>query len=85
MDEQDNSSIQQEGTSRRRFIGLTLLGSLAVTIGGVLTPIIAYLWPPAQATARSNLRVQVGAVDEFPVNSGKVVSVANRAVIVVNT
>jgi cytochrome b6-f complex iron-sulfur subunit len=79
------SEHKSQGISRRRFIGWTLLGSLAATIGGVLTPIIAYLWPPPQASAGTELKVDVGTVDEFPLDSGKVVSVANKPVIVVNT
>jgi hypothetical protein len=60
MDEQQRSGPGSEGVTRRRFIGLTLLGSLIATMAGVLTPVIAYLWPPSQTTATSNLRVQVG-------------------------
>lgn len=71
--------------TRRQFIGLTLLASLVATIAGVLTPIIAYLWPPALAETTTYLKVQVGTVEEFPPNSGKVVSVANQPVIVVNS
>lgn len=62
MDEQHNSKVLAEGTSHRRFMGLTLLGFLVVTVGGVLAPVIAYLWPPAGAAASSTLQVQVGAV-----------------------
>jgi cytochrome b6-f complex iron-sulfur subunit len=85
MREQQDASSGSEGIGRRRFIGLVLLGSLVATIGGVLTPIVAYLWPPAQAVATSNLKIQVGTVDEFPTNSGKVVSVGNKPVIVLNS
>jgi cytochrome b6-f complex iron-sulfur subunit len=85
MDEQQRSGPGSEGVTRRRFIGLTLLGSLIATMAGVLTPVIAYLWPPSQTTATSNLRVQVGLVDDFPLNSGKVVSVGNKPVIVLNS
>jgi cytochrome b6-f complex iron-sulfur subunit len=85
MSAQQDTSSNPEGIGRRRFIGLTLVASLLATIGGVLAPIIAYLWPPEQAEATSNLKVQVGTVDEFPANSGKVVSVANKPVIVLNS
>lgn len=79
------SGPKREGLSRRRFIGWTLLGSLVATIGGVLTPIIAFLWPPPQSAVSTELKVQVGALADFPLDSGKVVSVANKPVIVVNS
>lgn len=85
MSERRASNPEPAAISRRRFIGLTLLGSLVATIAGVLTPIIAYLWPPPQTGTAGSLRVRVGSVDEFPVNSGKVVSVNNEAVIVVHS
>ncbi len=74
------------GVSRRRFIGWALLASLVATIGGVLTPIIAYIWPPAsEAAGGTVLKVDVGTLADFPLNSGKVVPVANKPVIVVNS
>lgn len=79
------SEHEDEGLSRRRFIGWTLLGSLVATAGGMLTPIIAYLWPPDQTSTTSNLKAQIGTVDEFPLESGEVVSVSNKPVIVVNS
>ncbi|MCL7454659.1 MAG: Rieske (2Fe-2S) protein, partial [Anaerolineae bacterium] len=85
MNDQRDLGPDQEGIGRRRFIGLALLGSLIASVAGVLTPIIAFLWPPAQAAPTSELKVQVGTLDEFPLDSGKVVSVANKPVIVVNS
>jgi len=88
MSEQRDTLPQHEGEglSRRRFIGWTLLGSIVATIGGVLTPIIAYIWaPPSEAAAGTDLKVEVGTLADFPLNSGKVVSVANKPVIVVNS
>lgn len=85
MNEQPESGRGQGKMSRRRFMGLTLFGSVVATIGGVLAPIIAYLWPPARAAGAASLKTPVGTAVEFPVNSGKVVSVDNKPVIVVNT
>ena len=84
MSEQKDGMSKREGIDRRQFIGLALLGSLIATIGGVFTPIIAFLWPPARAATTANLKVQVGAVNDFPPNRGSVVSVKNKPVIVVN-
>ena len=72
--------------SRRRLFKYILLGvSAAVTAGGVLTPIIAYLWPPKQAAAAGGGRVAVGAAADLPVGKGQVYSVNNKPVIVVHT
>lgn len=85
MNEQSESSRDQGGITRRRFMSLTLFGSVVATIGGVLTPIIAFLWPPARSAGTASLKTAVGTAAEFPLNSGKVVSVDNKPVIVVNT
>jgi cytochrome b6-f complex iron-sulfur subunit len=71
--------------SRRRLITYLLGFSVAATLGGVLTPIIGYLWPPARATAGGSGRVEVGTTNDFPAGQGKVVPVNDKAVIVVNT
>jgi cytochrome b6-f complex iron-sulfur subunit len=70
---------------RRRLITALLGFSIAATIGGVLTPIIGYLWPPKRALGGSGERVEVGKAIEFPVGQGKVVSVNDKPVIVVHT
>jgi len=85
MRDEQGKSHGRDGMGRRRFIGLALAASAVATVAGVLTPIIAYLWPPARASSASSLKVQVGTVNDFPANSGKVVSVNNQAVIVVNS
>lgn len=81
----NKDSDQVAPVSRRRLI-TTLLGfSIAATLGGVLTPIIGYLWPPKRALGGKGERVEVGKAIEFPVGQGKVVSVNDKPVIVVNT
>lgn len=71
--------------TRRRLIRWLLGFSVVSTLGGVLTPIIGYLWPPARASSGEVGRTPVGAVEDFPLNSGAVVSVNDEPVIVVNT
>ncbi len=74
-----------EGINRRRFLG-TLLGfSVFVTMAGVLTPIVSYLWPPEKTSAQGGGRVQVGTLAEFPVGQGKVVPVNDKPVVIVHT
>jgi cytochrome b6-f complex iron-sulfur subunit len=70
---------------RRRFMN-SLLGLWGVaTLAGVLTPIIAYLVPPATGSGGGGGRVQVGTTQDIPIGQGKVVSLGNQPVIVTNT
>ena len=80
-----NSSHLERTMSRRQLITYLLGFSVVATLGGVLTPIIGYLWPPSRAAGGSSGRVQVGTSLDFPVGQGKVVPVNDKPVIVVNT
>ena len=71
--------------SRRRLITNLLGFSIVATLGGVLTPVIGYLWPPNRASQAGGGRVQVGTSADFPAGQGKVVPVNDQPVIVVNT
>lgn len=72
--------------TRRQVIGWLLGFSVISTLSGVLTPIIGYLWPPARASSRgTGGRTLVGAVTDFSLSSGQVVSVNDEPVMVVNT
>ncbi len=72
--------------SRRGLIKYVALGfSALATAGGVLTPIIAYLWPPKQASASGGGRIAVADTEELPVGKGEVYSVNNKPVIVIHT
>lgn len=80
-----NSSNQSPTISRRRLITSLLGFSVVATLGGVLTPIIGYLWPPERILGAAGERVEVGTAPEFPTGQGKVVPVNDKPVIVVNT
>ena len=80
-----NISHQEMPMSRRRLISYLLGFSVVATLGGVLTPIIGYLWPPERVSGAEDSRVEVGSMLDFPVGQGKVVPVNNRPVIIVNT
>jgi len=84
---QSDGDSKSQGTpiGRRRLITYLLGFSAAATLGGVLTPVISYLWPPSQASAGKGDPVQIGTTADFPVGRGKVVPVHDRPVIVVNT
>ena len=85
----DQEHSQKNGTSqppsRRTFIQALVGFSVFATLGGVLTPVIAYLWPPAQRTATKGERVAVGDEKDLPLGQGKVVSAGDKPVIVVHT
>lgn len=79
-------TIEETQITRRRFIRWMLGFSVVSTLGGVLTPIVGYLWPPARAgNSGKGGRTLVGTTDDFPLNSGKVVTVNDEPVIIVNT
>ncbi len=70
---------------RRRLITYLLGFSVVTTLGGVLTPILGYLWPSSRAAAGTGEPVLVGTPADFPAGKGKVVSVNDKPVIVVNS
>jgi cytochrome b6-f complex iron-sulfur subunit len=70
--------------TRRKSIQLLLGFSIVATISGIVLPIIAYLIP-RDNTATYGGPTNVGAVEDFPLNSGTIVSVNDKPVIVVNT
>lgn len=80
-----DSGNQDMRIGRRRLITYLLGFSVVATLGGVLTPIVGYLWPPKRASAGGSGRVQVGTTADFPAGQGKVVPVNDKPVIIVNT
>lgn len=82
--------MQDEGSGqlldRRGFFKYVLAGfSAAATATGVAIPIVAYLWPPKQATGAGGGRVAVAATADLAVGKGAVFSVNNKPVLVVHT
>ncbi len=80
-----NSSNKDQAVGRRQFISYLLGFSVIATLGGVLTPIIGYLWPPSRAAGTGGGRVEVGPTLDFPIGQGKVIPVNDKPAIVVNT
>jgi len=77
--------VGDQAVSRRGLFKYVLLGfSALAAAGGVLTPIIAYLWPPKQASAVGGARVDVASTEDLPLGTGEVYSVANKPVIVIH-
>lgn len=80
------SGLISVAISRRSLLKYILLGASAVaTAGGILTPIIAYLWPQKNASAADTGPVAVAATADLPAGKGKVYSVANKPVMVMHT
>lgn len=78
--------IQDQPISRRGFFKYGLLGfSVLATAAGVLTPIVAYLWPPKVAAGPVGARVAVAPATDLPAGKGQVYSVNAQPVIVIHT
>ena len=71
--------------TRRHFLRWLFGLSVTATAAGVLVPVIGYLWPQASESSEYIGPIVVGNVDDFPLNSGKVVAVAGKPVIIVHT
>ena len=80
----NSTDAQPTPIGRRKFIQLLLGFSIVSTIGGIVAPIVAYLFP-AQSQTAAGAAVDVGAADSFAAGSGTVVSVNSKPVLVVNT
>lgn len=81
------NSVQEMQTTplgRRRFIQALLGFSIVSTIAGMLYPIISYLLPKS-ATLGYGGPTDIGKVEDFPLDSGMVVPVNDKPVIIVNT
>ena len=66
---------------RRPFIKWLLGFSIFATLGGVLTPIIGYLWPPARKTTGQGSRIRVASYSELEAAGGMVVPVEDQPVV----
>ena len=82
---QSQSSGAGQPVSRRSFIQVLVGFSVVATLGGVLTPIIGYLWPPERRSAAKGERVAVSDERDLPVGQGKVVSAGDKPIIIVHT
>lgn len=69
---------------RRTALRWLLAFSLVTTVTGVMGPILAYLIPSSKRTDYAG-PVLIGTVEDFLVGTGKVVSVNDKPVIIVNT
>ena len=78
------SSMNQDqvsGSARRGFMKALLGFSVFATLGGVLTPIIGYLIPPARQSGVEGTKVRATSLSELRAAGGMVVPVENQAVV----
>jgi cytochrome b6-f complex iron-sulfur subunit len=78
------STTRPEDTAsglRRPFIKWLLGFSIVATLGGVLTPIIGYLWPPARKSTGQGSRVRVASLAELEAAGGLIVPVEDQPVV----
>lgn len=69
--------------NERRNLFKALLGfSVLATLGGVLAPIIGYLWPQQQRTSGEGARIRVAALAELQTARGMLVTVENKPVVI---
>lgn len=76
MEERGNHPL-----ARRGFIKSLLGFSILATLGGVLTPIIGYLWPPARQASGQGNQVRVTSLTELQAVGGLVAPVEGQPVV----
>jgi len=69
-------------SSRRGIVYWLLGGGLIGSLASFLYPVIRYMRPPEVAEAAVS-EAEVGTVNEFPVNSGKIVRFGSKPVLLV--
>lgn len=79
------SEFQTISHTRRKALKWLLAFSVISTVTGIVAPIIAYLIPSSKESSIYGGPTVVGQVEDFPPGTGKVVSVDDKPVIVVNT
>ncbi|MBI4674536.1 MAG: Rieske (2Fe-2S) protein [Chloroflexi bacterium] len=79
------SGLQTISPTRREALKWLLTFSIITTATGVVAPILAYLIPSSKKSDIYGGPISVGKVEDFPLGTGKVVSVNDKPVIVVNT
>ena len=67
--------------SRRGFIKYLLGFSVVTTLGGVLIPVIGYLWPPSRRATEKGGQVRVGSLAELQAARGMIVPAEDQPVV----
>jgi len=75
------ASEQSQTAPRRSILKYLLTFSIVTTLGGVLTPIISYLWPPMRQTTVQGSRVRVASLKELEAAGGLITAVEGQAIV----
>lgn len=78
------TDFQARPVLRRDALKWLLAFSVVTTATGVFAPILAYLIPPSKSGSYGG-PIAMGKVEDFPIGTGKVVTVYDKPVIIVNT
>lgn len=86
MDKQQSRSESTADRSlpRRGVISWLMGFSITATLAGVLTPVVGFLLPPNRGTEIEPARTVVGKLADFPPDTGIVVPVGSKPVIITN-
>ena len=85
MEANQNDNGEPADKGRRQVLGILLGFTVFSSLVGVFMPILGYLIPPRRDDGGGGGRVKVGTTEDIPGGQGKVVSMGNKPVIVVNT
>ncbi len=75
------SEQSRQGPARRNFIKVLLGFSTVATLGGVLTPIVGYLWPQTRQASGEQGRQRVGSLAEVQASGGLVVAAGSQPIV----
>jgi cytochrome b6-f complex iron-sulfur subunit len=77
-----NKEIKNQPIKRRNFISIIFSFSLFTWIAAVLYPVFKYLLPPEVQEVSVN-NINIGEINDFPINSSKIVRFGRKPVLVV--
>jgi cytochrome b6-f complex iron-sulfur subunit len=77
----ETSQPSEPNPTRRNLIKLLMGFSITATLGGVLAPIIGYLWPTRRQVAGQSGQVRVGSLAEVQGSGGLVTSAGNKPIV----
>lgn len=76
--------MDDQKTSRRKFLNFIIGGGLLGWMASVVYPIFSYLIPPKIPEAVVN-SIKAGSTNDFPSNTGKIVKFGRKPVILIRT
>ena len=77
-----NKEIKNQPIKRRNFISIIFSLSLFTWLAAVLYPVFKYLLPPKVQEVSVN-NINIGEINDFPINSSKIVRFGRNPVLVI--